>query len=206
VGKKDKTFKRGQPIFVAVVGSDSKEEVKAEITEVSANSLFMMISVWEEGFKCKKGDTLRVRSWDKAAVYYFDCQVVKSGKGGSVHLSRPASSVTLQRRRKLRSDAKIPFSFTITGAAQNQLVSDEIHKVRTENFSLNGLRFQTDLPLREGDELLVVLPLTPPDQINASGRVVRTERTSGERFLTVSVELRQLTREEQNSIRKFLEP
>ncbi len=206
MGEKDKAFETGQAIFISAIESDSKEEVAAEITEVSDKGLFLVISVSEEGFKYKKGDAVRIRSWDEAAVYYFDCQVVKSGKGGSIHISRPASSVTLQRRRKLRSNVEIPFSFTITGAAQHQLVSDEIYKARTENFSLNGLRFQTDLPLREGDELLVVLPLTPPDQINAGARAVRTERKSGDRFLTVSVELRQLTREEQNSILKFLEP
>ena len=90
-------------------------------------------------------------------------------------------------------------------AAQHQLVSDQLHKGKTENLSMNGLRFQTDLPLSEGDEIVVVLPLTPPDQINAGGRVVRAERESGERFLIVSVALRQLSPEEQNSILKFME-
>ena len=205
MAEKDESFQTGQTIFVAAVESDSRDEVSAEVTEVSDNGLFMVIAVSDEEFKCKKGDVLRVRSWDEAAVYYSDCEVVKSGKGGSIHISRPASAVTLQRRRKLRSDVEISFSFTIMAAAQHQLVSPEIHEAKTENISLNGLRFQTSLPLSEGDEIVVVLPLTPPDQLNAGGRVVRTERKTGERFLVVSVALRQLSPEEQDSILKFME-
>lgn len=205
MAEKDESFVTGQAIFVAAIDSDSKEEVSAEITEVSDNGLFLVISVSDEGFQSTKGDTLRIRSWDEKAVYYSDCQVVKSGNGGSLHISRPASAVTLQRRRKLRSDIEIPFSFTIMAAAQSQLVSDDIHKAKTENLSMNGLRFQTNLPLSEGDEIVVVLPLTPPDKINAGGRVVRAERESGERFLIVSLALRQLSPEEQKSLLKFME-
>ena len=206
------SFEVGQSVFLRSAQGDTKEEHLAKVVQVSDSDIGLEFSESRRSsprtgsqFQTQTGDSLQLRCWDEEAVYYFEVEVIEIGKDGIIHVSRPEAGVTLQRRQTLRTDLEVPFSFTVLAAAQGQLVTDadEVHEAKTENISLSGLGFESDLPLSEGDEILMTLP-TPLGGLIASGRVIRTQRKSGTHLFSIGVQLRQLTPEEQDQILQFM--
>ncbi len=202
------SFEVGQSVFLRSAQGDRKQEHLAKVVQVSDSEIGLEFSESPRTgsqFQTQTGDSLQLRGWDEEAVYYFEVEVIEVGKDGIIHVSKPAVGVTLQRRRTLRTDLQVPFSFTVLDASQGHLVTDEFHEAKTENISLSGLRFESELPLSEGDEILVTLPMISPGELTASGRVIRTERKSGTSFFSIRVQFRQLMPEEQDQILQFME-
>ncbi len=205
------SFEVGQSVFLRSAQGDTKQEHLAKVVQVSDSEIGLEFSESRRSsprtgsqFQTQTGDSLKLRCWDEEAVYYFEVDVIEVGKDGIIQVSRPEAGVTLQRRRTLRTDLEVPFSFTVLAAAQGQLVTDEFHEAKTENISLSGLRFESELPLSEGDEILVTLPMISIGEITASGRVIWTQRKSGTHLLSIGVRLRQLMPEEQDQILQFM--
>ncbi len=205
------SFEVGQSVFLRSAQGDTKQEHLAKVVQVSDSDIGLEFSESRRSssrtgsqFQTQTGDSLKLRCWDEEAVYYFEVDVIEVGKDGIIHVSRPEAGVTLQRRRTLRTDLEVPFSFTVLAADQGELVTDEFHEAKTENISLSGLRFESELPLGEGDEILVTLPIISAGEFTASGRVIQTERKSGTSFFSIRVQLRELTPEEQDQILQLI--
>ena len=207
------SFEVGQPVFLYSAQGDTKQEHLAKIIQVSDSEINLDLSEsrresarTDRQFQCQTGESLQLRSWDEEALYSFEVKVAKISKDNQLlSISRTKPGMTLQRRRQLRTDLRVPFSFTVIDATQVQLVTDEILKAKTENLSLSGLRFESALLLKEGDEILVMLPIIPLSGLNASGTVIWTQRKSGTAHLSIGVRFRQLMPEEQDQILQFME-
>ncbi len=207
------SFEVGQSVFLHSAQGDTKQEHLAKIAQVSDSEIGLELSEFRRSsartssqFQCQRGDRLQLRSWDEEALCYFEVEVAKTSKDNqSLSISRTKLGMTLQRRRTLRTDLEVPFSFTVIDATQVQLVTGEILKAKTENLSLSGLRFESALLLKEGDEILVMLPIIPLSGLNASGTVIWTQRKSGTAHLSIGVRFRQLMPAEQDQILQFME-
>ena len=91
----------------------------------------------------------------------------------------------------------------VTDAAQTQLIGKEIPNSKTQNLSGHGLRFETSLPLKVGDQLEITLHLSSSEVVNAIGQVVRSER-QGKDVYSVALEFLLVEATEQERLLQFL--
>jgi hypothetical protein len=196
----------GQPVFIRLTEAESKKEHPAKVAEISAGKIRLAISESDDELQVEKEARLRIRSWDQKAIYYCEADITKVSKNKKdLWVSEPEAAATLQRRGRIRHEVKIPFSFSVLVAGHSQLVTQKEHSAITEDLSLGGLSFGTDLPLMEGDQILVTLP-TLPEKVTAGGTVVRAQRgAGGPRLILISAELRLLSPEEQDGIVELVE-
>ena len=84
-------------------------------------------------------------------------------------------------------------------AAGAQLNGQRVSGTETLNFSVGGVAFETDLPLRIGNKLEMEIHLPPFPKVGAVRWVVRSETEEGEEKFpgSVEVEFLQVDEEEQ---------
>jgi c-di-GMP-binding flagellar brake protein YcgR len=113
--------------------------------------------------------------------------------------------MTIQRRRANRVDLSIPFSFTLIEAGETEPVGEHLNST-TQDISLAGLRFETSLRLKVGDQLEINLPLSASHSVNPVGWVVLSEPVEqhGENLNSVAVQFVQLEEQDQIRLADFL--
>ena len=106
------------------------------------------------------------------------------GRSGCRHIGPPEATsrglsidpgVVVQRRKSCRFCLPVPFSFTVIGAAESQLISKKVLKGISQNISGGGLVFETSLPLKVGDQLALNLHLSSSSNFDTRGWVVRSQ-------------------------------
>jgi len=202
----DRYLRVGLKLSIAPLLKPSAE-LAATVTQISPEQIDfeLLRSTSERSFR--EGDRVRVKYWEEA-VYYFDSQIltVSGSADEQVSISRPREGISVQRRKAVRVRVPIPFSLTVITAAKTELVGETVPDCRTQNISLGGLKFETNLPLALGDRLEIDLHLTPSQSVNAVGWVVRSEAIEhdGKSLHSVAMEFLQLEAKEQNQFLLFL--
>ncbi len=100
----------------------------------------------------------------------------------------------------------IPFSFTVIGAAESQLISKKVLKGTTQNISAGGLVFETSLALKVGDQLALNLHLPSSSNFDTRGWVVRSRpaENRGDDLQSIALMFQQREAKEQERLVKFL--
>ena len=91
----------------------------------------------------------------------------------------------------------IPFSATVIESAERELIGKHLLDLKTQNFSVDGMLFQTQLPLAAMDKLGIDLNLA--ETLNAVGWVVRSIPKNGDLNL-IAVMFLMLEKEEQRQL------
>ncbi|MDA2935430.1 PilZ domain-containing protein [Acidobacteria bacterium AH-259-D05] len=155
----------------------------------------------------KKGERARVKYWDEKGLYYSELEILEvSGSDYQyVVLSRHGEGMTVQRRKSSRIPASIPLSFVVVDAEKTKLIGKTVGDSKTRDISVGGLRFETHLPLKVEDRLIVQLNMSPK-KVSAFGWVVRANRIErdGKYINSISVEFLQLEGREQDQLLQFL--
>ena len=191
----------GLTVFFRPSEAPAGEEMRATVQAVEGREVTLGVEKGDAQ-SLSVGDGIKIKYWDEEAIYYGSSQVLAAPQDNQVVVGQPGEAVSLQRRMRFRLKTELPFTFEILSAANSRLVSEEAHDSVTRDISAGGLAFESELKLQEEDQLLVNLPLGDV-VVHALGRVVRTERIGAS--TGVSLELRQLTPEEQNHVLRFLE-
>ena len=187
----DRYLRVGLKLSIAPLLKPSAE-LAATVTQISPDQIDfeLLRSTSERSFR--EGDRVRVKYWEEA-VYYFDSQIlaVSGSADEQIAVSRPSEGISVQRRKAVRVRVPIPFSFTVISAAKAELVGETVPDCQTQNISLGGLKFETNLPLALGDRLEIDLHLTPSQSVNAVGWVVRSEaiERDGNALYSVAMEI-----------------
>lgn len=87
------------------------------------------------------GDQVRVKYWDgRTVVYCWEAKVVTiAGTNGQhVAMSIQGTGMTLQRRKSVRLRLSIPFSLTVTQAAQLPLIGQKVADALTRDIAVGG--------------------------------------------------------------------
>jgi hypothetical protein len=158
-----------------------------------------------------------MKYWDEGAtVYRWETRVteIQGPENQKVVLSISGKEVLVQRRKSYRARLQIPFSLTVIDAVDAGLIGAKALECTTQDVSVAGLAFDTDLPLKVGDKLALNLALDPSQQVNAVGWVVRCAPIQRQEYnhgtmitkLTnlIAVNFLQLKAEEQNHLLRFL--
>ncbi|MDA2926000.1 PilZ domain-containing protein [Acidobacteria bacterium AH-259-G07] len=140
----------------------------------------------------RKGELVGIKHWDEGAIYYWGGDVLKvSGScNQNVAISKSGPGVKLWQRKYSRLCSEIPFSFRVISSTPGRLVSGKVvYSNKTQNISAGGIAFETELPLKVGDELQLNLKLLGSQQMSTGAWVVRSEKVEREERCLNSVAL-----------------
>ena len=175
-GNSDLYLKVG--LALAVQG-EAEGELGATLKTISPGQLGLELSRPTLSLRLpfQAGESVGIRYWDKAAIVYsWDAVVVDTSglrkQRVEVSIDR---GVVVQRRKSCRVCLPIPFSFTVIGAAESQLISKKVLKGISQNISAGGLVFETSLPLKVGDQLVLNLHSSSSSNFDTRGWVVRSQ-------------------------------
>ncbi|MDA2930269.1 PilZ domain-containing protein [Acidobacteria bacterium AH-259-O06] len=182
---------------LATVTKTSPDETSLKLSRPTLPRLF------------RKGEPVRIKYCDEAAIYYWGGEVLQVSGSGNRHvaISKSGEGVTLERRKFLRLRSKIPFSFrVITGAPDGLVSGKDLYSNKMQNMSVGGIGFETELRLKVGDELQVNFHLPRSEQVGVGGWIVRSEqiRREEEYLNSVALEFLGLKPAERSQILQFL--
>jgi len=204
-GNSDLYLKIG--LALAVQG-EAEGELGATLKSISPGRLGLELSRPTLRLPFQAGEKVGIRYWDKGAVVYsWDAEVVDTSvlrkQRVEVSIDR---GVVVQRRKSCRVCLPIPFSFTVIGAAESQLISKKVLKGTTQNISAGGLAFETSVPLKVGDQLALNLHLSSLSNFDTRGWVVRSQpvESRGDDLQSIALMFQQREPKEQDRLLKFL--
>lgn len=187
---------------------EGREQVSAVISKFSDDIAHLEISKPLPSVPFKAGEKIRLTYWDEEAIYVHDAEVqeVSGKKGDSIVVSIPGEPVSIQRRSAPRVRVSLPFSFKVLDASYNRIISDQLHKSKTMDISLTGLRFDTNLPFKEGDQLEVAIQVARGEAVSLRSTVSSISRSDGKGRspFVVGVEFFDLSAEERRKLSEFL--
>jgi len=175
------------------------------VIEISGDEVVLELATPDSPSSFEKGQSVQIKYWREETLYCWDAEVIKAGKNESVTVLISDIGVSLNQRIYHRVPLSLPFSFTVVGPAKSQTRGQRFDICQTQDISLGGLGFQTPVSLSVRDRLDIDLQLSPRQQVNALGWVVRCEPTvyEGKRMNSVGVQFLQ-TEEEQIKLLDYL--
>ena len=186
----------------------TEEELGATVAKISPDRLGLELSGPTLKLPPQVGEKVGIRYWDKGVIVYsWEAEIVDTSglrkQRVEVSIGR---KVVVQRRTSCRVCLPIPFSFTVIGAADSQLISQKAFKGTTHNISAGGLAFETSLPLEVRDQLAVNLHLSSSSNLHTRGWVVRSQpvENRGDDLQSIALMFQQLEAKKQDRLLKFL--
>jgi len=206
-----------KPGLAVSLQEESGEALAATIETLSPRSISLKLARPTSEPSFQSGDRVWMKYWDEGAtVYRWETRVseIQGPEYQKVVLSISGKEVLVQRRKSYRIRLQIPFSLTVVDAVETNLIGAKVLECTTQDVSVSGLAFDTDLLLKVGDKLALCLNLDPSQQVNAVGWVVRSEPIKRKEYqhgtiMTkrtnfVAVNFLQVKAEEQNHLLRFL--
>ncbi len=186
----------------------TEEELGATVARISPGRLGLELSGPTLKLPLQVGEKVGIRYWDKGVIVYsWEAEIVDTSglrkQQVEVCIGRKA---VVQRRTSCRVCLPIPFSFTVIGAADSQLISQKAFKGTTQNISAGGLAFETSLPLEVRDRLAINLHLSSSSNLDTRGWVVRSQpvENRGDDLQSIALMFQQLEAKKQDRLLKFL--
>jgi c-di-GMP-binding flagellar brake protein YcgR len=186
----------------------TEEELGATVAKISPGRLGLELSEPTLKLPPQVGEKVGIRYWDKGVIVYsWEAEIVDTSglrkQRVEVSIGR---KVVVQRRTSCRVCLPIPFSFTVIGAADSQLISQKAFKGTTQNISAGGLAFETSLPLEVRDQLAVNLHLSSSSNLDTRGWVVRSRpvENRGDDLQSIALMFQQLEAKKQDRLLEFL--
>jgi c-di-GMP-binding flagellar brake protein YcgR len=186
----------------------TEEELGATVARISPGRLGLELSGPTLKLPLQVGQKVGIRYWDKGVIVYsWEAEIIDTSglrkQRVEVSIGR---KVVVQRRTSCRVCLPIPFSFTVIGAADSQLISQKAFKGTTQNISAGGLAFETSLPLEVRDQLAVNLHLSSSSNLDTRGWVVRSQpvENRGDDLQSIALMFQQLEAKKQDRLLNFL--
>ena len=206
-----------KPGLAVSIQEESGEALAATVETLSTRSISLKLSRPTPEPSFQSGDRVWMKYWDEGAtVYRWEARVteIQGPENQKVVLSISGKEVLVQRRKSYRARLQIPFSLTVIDAVDTALIGAKAVECTTQDVSVAGLAFDTELPLKVGDKLALSLALDPSLQVNAVGWVVRCEPIQRKEYnhgtiITklsnlIAANFLQLKAEDQNHLLRFL--
>ncbi len=184
--------------MIVSVRAGSRLEVAAVVSSVLEDLIFVELVTDGSEPAFQEGEQVSLRYWDQeATAYHWSAEVGKLIPEKNLVTLSTQDVGAVQRRKSYRVMTPVPFSATIIESAEPELIGQHIQDLKTENLSINGVLFKSDLPLKAKDK--VGLNLNLVQTLNAVGWVVRSE-PDGPGLNSIAVMFLQLDREEQRQL------
>jgi len=199
--------KIGERVSLALMKSIT--ERVAKVTGISADKTLLELTKTTLPTPFKQGEPVWMKYCDAEDIFYWGGLVtnVSGPQNQTVTIFDSGHWVRLERRKYSRLAVDIPISFRAVNASSTLVSTKAVYSNQIKNMSVNGLAFETGVPLEMGDELQVNLDVAWPQELVVSGWVVRTEpiEKSEEGLNLVALEFLGLKTREQNLLLEFLD-
>ena len=203
----DDCLKTGCALSIRSISGESDGQIAAAVTKIFREEVWLKLAEPTPAH-FKPGEKVKIQFGDGEAVFFSETEIVKSSptEAQYVAISIPEKTQALKKRAIPRIQSEVPVSVSVLSATDDELVSAAPFDSKTHDISTAGLRFDTTLPLKKGDELAVKLMLSPEQEITVNAKVMGTKKVkrSGEAVLLVGTQFVEIQLDDQIKLLQFL--
>jgi len=203
----DDCLKTGCALSIRPIAGESDGQLAAAVIKIFREEVWLKLAGPPPAL-FTPGEKVRIQFGDREAVFFSETEIVKSSPTDTqyVAISIPEKSRALKKRAIPRIQSEVPVSVSVLSAAENQLISAAPFDSKTHDISTAGLRFDTSLPLKKGDELKLKLLLSPEQEITVNAKVMGTKKVKrgGEAVTLVGTQFVEIQLDDQIKLLQFL--
>lgn len=203
----DDCLKTGCALSIRSITGESDGQLAAAVTKIFSEEVWLKLAEPPPAH-FKPGEKVKIQFGDGEAVFFSETEIVKCSPTETqyVAISIPEKSQAFKKRAIPRIQSKVPVSISVVSATEDQLVSAAPFDSKTHDISTAGLRFDTTLPLKKGDELELKLLLSPEQEITVNAKVMGTKKVkrSGEAVTLVGTQFVEIQLDDQIKLLQFL--
>ncbi len=203
----DDCLKTGCALSIRSIAGESDGQLAAAVTKIFREEVWLKLAEPPPAH-FKPGEKVRIQFGDGETVFFSETEIVKISATETqyVAISIPEKAQALQKRAIPRIKSEVPVSVSVLSATENQLVSAAPFDSKTHDISTAGLRFDTSLPLKKGDELKLKLLLSPEQEITVNAKVMGTKKVKrgGEAVTLVGTQFVEIQLDDQIKLLQFL--
>lgn len=203
----ERNVKVGQ--LISLCRTDSSSELAAAVVRMEDGMWIELLRPVPE-ITFGRGEKIRIEAWDEDGSYTFHSivQEAVSDPRPGLRISKPTTGFAVQRKKSDRSRWSVPFSFSVLSAEDSDINGKTVPYARTQEISLGGMAFESNLPLSRGDQLKVRLTLLPsPHRLKLMAKVIRSTPTAAAEASgtnRVTLQFSELAPAEYNNLLLFL--
>ena len=203
----DDCLKTGCALSIRSISGESDGQIAAAVTKIFREEVWLKLAEPTPAH-FKPGEKVKIQFGDGDAVFFSETEIVKSSptEAQYVAISIPEKTQALKKRAIPRIQSEVPVSVSVLSATDDELVSAAPFDSKTHDISTAGLRFDTILPLKKGDELALKLMLSPEQEITVNAKVMGTKKVkrSGEAVILVGTQFVEIQLDDQIKLLQFL--
>ena len=203
----DDCLKTGCALSIRSISGESEGQLVAAVTKIFREEVWLKLAEPPPAH-FKPGEKVKIQFGDGEAVFFAETEIVKSSPTETqyVAISIPEKAQALKKRAIPRIQSEVPVSVSVLSATDDELVSAAPFDSKTHDISTAGLRFDTTLPLKKGDELALKLMLSPEQEITVNAKVMGTKKVkrSGEAVMLVGTQFVEIQLDDQIKLLQFL--
>ncbi len=203
----DDCLKTGCALSIRSITGESEGQIAAAVTKIFREEVWLKLAEPPPAH-FKPGEKVKIQFGDGETVFFSETEIVKSSptEAQYVAISIPEKSQALKKRAIPRIQSEVPVSVSVLSATDDGLVSAAPFDSKTHDISTAGLRFDTTLPLKKGDELALKLMLSPEQEITVNAKVMGTKKVkrSGEAVILVGTQFVEIQLDDQIKLLQFL--
>ncbi|MFB3142756.1 MAG: PilZ domain-containing protein [Acidobacteriota bacterium] len=203
----DDCLKTGCALSIRSITGESDGQLAAAVTKIFSEEVWLKLAEPPPAH-FKPGEKVKIQFGDGEAVFFSETEIVKCSPTETqyVAISIPEKLQAFKKRAIPRIQSKVPVSISVVSATEDQLVSAAPFDSKTHDISTAGLRFDTTLPLKKGDELELKLLLSPEQEITVNAKVMGTKKVkrSGEAVTLVGTQFVEIQLDDQIKLLQFL--
>ena len=193
----------GVALSVESLEEDSQDQpIAASVAKIFEDEIWIRFAEASPDALLRENEAVRIRFWIGEEVYLAETTVITAPPGtGHVATSVPREATALQRRAVPRVPLPIPVSFSVF--ADSEEVEEKSFQTESKDISTDGLRLETDAPLKEGDKVWLQLSLSSSETIRIVANVRRTRQIDGGR-ISAGLQFVEMQLEDQMKLLKLL--
>jgi len=203
----DDCLKTGCALSIRSISGESDGQIAAAVTKIFREEVWLKLAEPTPAH-FEPGEKVKIQFGDGEAVFFSETEIVKSSPTETqyVAISIPENAQALKKRAIPRIQSEVPVSVSVLSATNDELVSAAPFDSKTHDISTAGLRFDTTLPLKKGDELALKLMLSPEQEITVNAKVMGTKKVkrSGEAVILVGTQFVEIQLDDQIKLLQFL--
>ena len=203
----DNCLKTGCALSIRSISGESDGQIAAAVTKIFREEVWLKLAEPTPAH-FKPGEKVKIQFGDGEAIFFSETEIVKSSPTETqyVAISIPENAQALKKRAIPRIQSEVPVSVSVLNATDDELVSAAPFDSKTHDISTAGLRFDTTLPLKKGDELALKLMLSPEQEITVNAKVMGTKKVkrSGEAVILVGTQFVEIQLDDQIKLLQFL--